>query len=121
MQSFFDIDLILQVSGLTPGRAATLPAMVMGLVSLIIGWWALARSSARVDRRRIATILSIVLALISIVLSAVHLGGATGEIGTGSGKLGAIVALVLAFTGLALSGIALTRIRRMAQANNAAR
>jgi hypothetical protein len=121
IQSLLQIDLLLQVRGITPGRAAALVPGVLGLLSVATGWWALARSTARIDRRRFATIVSLILALTGIILSAAHLTRATGDFGTGSGKLGAIVALVLGLAGLVLSGIALTRIRRMATGSNTAR
>jgi hypothetical protein len=47
-----------------------------------------------------------------MVLSGLHLATATGAIGTGSGKLGSIVALVVGLIGVALGGLAIARARR---------
>jgi hypothetical protein len=50
--------------------------------------------------------------LIGVVLSGLHLATATGAIGTGSGKLGAIVALVVGLIGMTLGGLAIARAPR---------
>jgi hypothetical protein len=107
MQNLLQGDLLLQISGITPGRAAAILPAVMGLVSVVIGWLALARSG------RLKAIAALVVGLIGIVLSGLHLARATGGIGTGSGRLGAIVALVLGLTGMVLGGLALVRSRRI--------
>ena len=52
------------------------------------------------------------LGLIGMVLSVVHLGTSTSGFGTGGGRAGAIVALVLALIGMSLGGLALARSRR---------
>ncbi len=110
MQSLLQPDL-LQVSGLTPGRAAAILPAALGLISVIIGWLALARSAGHIRKKRIRAIVALVLALIDIILSILHLARATGDIGTGSGKLGAIVALVFGLAGMATGGLALARMR----------
>lgn len=114
MQSLLQIDLFLQVSGITPGRAAALIPVVVGLIGLIIGWMALARSSGRIGSMRLKAIIALLMGLIGIILSSVHLARATGGIGTGSGRLGAIVALALGLIGMILGGLALARYRRIA-------
>jgi hypothetical protein len=53
-----------------------------------------------------------VVALISVVLGGLALSRSAGRIGTGSGRLGAIVALVLGLIGMVLGGLALSRSRR---------
>lgn len=112
MQNF-----ILQVSGLTSGRAATILPAIMGLISVIIGWRALARSAGRVGASRLMVILALVLGLIDMVLSGLHLTRITTGLGTGSGKLGAIVAFVLGVIGMVLGVLAWGRSRRMAVGN----
>ncbi len=82
---------------------------VVGLISLVIGGRALARSAGR--NGRTLAIVAVVLGLIGMVLSVVHLSGSTG-FGNGGGRAGAIVALVLAFAGTSLGGLALARARR---------
>lgn len=110
MQNLLQVDLFLQVNGITPGRAAALVPAVLGLVSVVLGGVALAR--AVVKPVRISGISALVLALVCVILSVLHLARATGAIGTGSGRLGAIVALVLGITGMVLGAWALARSRR---------
>jgi FtsH-binding integral membrane protein len=114
MQSLLQVGIFLQVRGITPGRAATILPAVLGLISVIIGCMALARSARRIESRRLKAIVALVAGLTGIVLSVLHLARATGGFGTGSGRLGAIVALVLALTGTVLGALALARSRRMA-------
>src|SRR5688572_21252725 len=92
------------VTGITAGRARSLVSVALGLISLIIGWRAVSTSSGRK-----LTIAAFVLGLVAIVLSAMHLATISGGFGTGGGKAGAIVALVLGFIGMALGGVALLR------------
>jgi len=100
--------------GMTSGRAQALVAAVVGLISLVIGGLALARSAGRIGtgNGRVGAIVALVLGLIGIVLSVVHLGNSTGGFGTGGGRTGAIVALVLGLIGMNLGGLALARSRR---------
>ncbi len=44
VQCLLQIDVLLQVSGITPGRAATILPAVLGVISLIVGWLTLSRS-----------------------------------------------------------------------------
>ena len=97
---------------LTAGRARSMVAVVVGLISLVIGGLALSRSAGRMGNGRTAAILALVLGLIGVVLSGVHLGSA-GGFGTGGGRAGAIVALVLALIGMSLGGLAVTRSHRL--------
>jgi hypothetical protein len=99
---------------LTAGRARALVAAVVGLISLIIGGLALARSAGRIGsgNGRAAGIVALILGLIGMVLSVVHLGTSTGGFGTGGGRAGAIVALVLGLLGMNLGWLALSRSRR---------
>jgi FtsH-binding integral membrane protein len=120
MQSLLQVDLFLQISGITPGRAAAIVPAVIGLIGMIIGRLALTRSARRISSGRLMGIVALVLGLIGIVLSGLHLARATGDIGTGSGRLGAIVALVLGLIGMVLGGLALARSRRIARRNRTA-
>ena len=113
MQSLFLLDMLLQVTGFTSGRAATILPAVLGLISAIVGWLTLSRSGGRSAYGRLVAIAALVLALIDIILSTMHLVRTT-SIGTGSGRLGAIVALVFGMVGLALSTLALVRFRKSA-------
>jgi hypothetical protein len=99
---------------ITSGRARALVAVAVGLISLVIGGLALARTAGRIGigNGRAKAIVALVLGLIGMVLSVVHLGTSTGGFGTGSGRAGAIVALVLGLIGMNLGGLALDRSRR---------
>ena len=95
---------------LTAGRARAMVAAAVGLISLVIGALALARSAGRIGKG--GAIVALVLGLIGVVLSVVHLGSSTGGFGTGGGRAGAIIALVLGLIGMNLGGLALARSRR---------
>lgn len=99
----------------TAGRTRAMMVAVVGLISLVMGGFALARSKrgTGTGSGRTAAIVALVLGLIGVILSVVHLGGSTG-FGTGGGRAGAIVALVLALIGVTLGGLALARSRRSA-------
>jgi hypothetical protein len=52
---------------------------------------------------------ALALGLLGIILSVIHLSTFTGGFGTGSGRAGAIVALVLSLIGTSLGGLTLSR------------
>lgn len=95
------------VTGLTSGRARSLVGGVVGLISLVMGWRAKGRSVTNPGAARSWSIASLILGLVAIVLSVIHLAGTSGGFGTGGGKAGAIVALVLGLAGMTLSGLTL--------------
>ncbi|WP_315816776.1 DUF6223 family protein [Paraflavitalea speifideaquila] len=103
------------VTGITAGRATSIVGGVIALISLILGWRAKASSSSSnlsgvgaKGNRRTQAIIALSLGGIAIILSVIHLSTSAGAVfGSGSGKAGAIVSLVLALTGAALSGLAL--------------
>lgn len=105
--------------GITNGRARALVGAVVGLISLVVGGLALARSAGRIGagNGRGGAIVALVLGLVGMVLSVVHLGSSTGGFGTGGGRAGAIVALVLGLIGMNLGGLALARSRRSRRAD----
>jgi hypothetical protein len=105
--------------GITNGRAKALVAALVGLISLVTGGLALARSAGRIGNGngRTVAIVALMLGLISLTLSVVHLGNSTGGFGTGGGRAGAIVALVLGLLGMNLGGLALARSRRSRNAD----
>ena len=100
------------VTGLTAGRAKSLVGLVVGLISLIIGWRAKARLAHDAGVGQSWVITALVLGLIAIVLSVVQLGATSGGFGTGGGKAGAIVALVVGLIGTILSGQVLRSKRK---------
>jgi hypothetical protein len=101
-------------TGLTPGRAEALRAVAMGLLSLVTGGLALARSAGLVGSGsgRAGGVIALVSGIVGMVLGVVHLGQSTGGFGTGGGRAGAIAALVLAMIGINLGGLVLWRSRR---------
>ena len=117
IQTFLQMDL-LQVTGLTPGRAAALLPGILGLISVILGSMALTRTAGTTGPGRLRATISLVLAMTAIVLSVIHLSRATGGYGTGSGWLGAIVAFVMGLIGAILGGLAIARSRRIAARRN---
>jgi hypothetical protein len=118
MQCLIEPAMLLQVSGITSGRAAALLPAVLALISVVAGWVILARSRRRVGYWRPGAIAALAMGVISMALSGMHLvRTSSSSIGTGSGRLGAIVALVLGLIGIALSGLALVRSRKNASDN----
>jgi hypothetical protein len=98
--------------GITTGRAEALVALVVGLISVIIGGLARSRGAGGIATLRAPAIVALVVGLLGVVLSALHLASATGGIGTGSGRLGAIVALAVGLIGTLLGALALARSGR---------
>jgi hypothetical protein len=113
IQSLLQPDILLQVYGFTPGRTAAILPAVLGLLSVIVARWALARSKDRIGYWRQGAIVSLMMGLISMTLSGMHLARtAESGIGTGSGRLGAIVAFVLGLIGIVLGSVAVVRSRK---------
>lgn len=84
------------VKGMTPGRLKSLVGVALGLAGVIIGWKA--RSG-----NRSSVFLGFTLAAAAIILSVIHLLNLSGGFGTGGGKAGALVALLLGIVGCAFS------------------
>ena len=104
------IGLLLQI--ITIGRLTSIVTGLIGLTSIIIGRQALIRSSRPVNSRPKA-ILALAMGLFSVVAGALHLILSNGSFGTGSGKLGAIVAMVIGLTGSCFGWLALNRSKRI--------
>lgn len=93
---------------ITSGRAQSLVAGAVALISVVAGGLALRSARTATGGGRGSAIAALVLGLIAIVLSIVHLANSTG-FGTGGGRAGAIVALVLGLIGTILGGLARSR------------
>lgn len=107
------------VKGITTGRASAIAVGVLALISVIIGWRAKLRSNSVTSNKRAGAVGAIMLALISIILCIVHLSTSAGAVfGSGSGKAGVIVALVLGVSGMVLGWLALARYRRNTERMN---
>jgi len=87
-------------------RTGATVAMVVALTGLITGSVALRRAS------RDAAVAALVLAAVGGLLAGLHLVTSPGAIGTGHGRAGAIVGLVLGAIGLVLARRALARSSR---------
>jgi hypothetical protein len=98
-----NVVFVVAAAGVTVGRAQSLAALAVGLISVIVG----GRSLARRDRGLAA----LVAGLFGMAWSAVRLANA-GPVGSGGGRLGAIVALAVALIGTILGGLAWARSRR---------
>ena len=109
--SLLQIGFLLQI---TPGRLFSIVAALLGIISVIIGRMALARSAGPTGSRRFRAIMALVVGLIGMFLSGLHLATTTGGFGTGKGRAGAIIALVIGLIGTALGWRALNRSRRIA-------
>ncbi|HMJ74460.1 MAG TPA: DUF6223 family protein [Iamia sp.] len=109
-------------AAMTADRLGASVAAVIGLLAVITGVMAMARSSRRsragAGARTIGGIdkstAAMVLGGIGTVLGGVFVATADGGPGTGNGIVGAILAMVLGLTGVVLGG--LTRARRGAPA-----
>jgi hypothetical protein len=104
------LNVILQVTGITTGRAATLLPSVLALSSMAIGWLSLRRRGWQITSRLIGAIIAVCIGLAGLGLSVIHLIRTEDSVlGNGSGRLGAIVAFVLALAGVTVSSIAMVR------------
>jgi hypothetical protein len=101
------------VTGLTTGRAKSLVGLVVGLISLILGWQRKPRSGGLgVRSGRSRSVIALVLGVIAVILSVIHLATTTGGFGTGGGKAGAILGLTLGLIGATRSGLHLSSKRK---------
>lgn len=92
------------VKGITPARAIGLAELLLGISSIVFAIRAKKRSSIA------GTKTALVLGLLAIVFSTVHFVSTTGAVfGSGSGKAGAILAMILSIVGIILSGSVLRR------------
>jgi hypothetical protein len=97
-----------------PGRIAAVAAALLGLIGLVIGGLALARSAGRIRTgpgRRGATAAQ-VLGLIGIALGGLVVVTADGGPGTGNGLVGGIVAALFGLIAMVIGGLARARSRR---------
>jgi hypothetical protein len=104
------------------GRLGAMTAAAAGLIGLVIGGRALARSRGRTGPdnavgatgARSGANMAMVLGLIGTVLGALFVATADGGFGTGNGLAGAIVAIVLGLIAIVLGVLARARRREVA-------
>jgi hypothetical protein len=101
---------------LTPERLGASAAVLLGLVGVVLGGMALARSAGRIGlgNGRRGAVLALVLAPIGLVVGGLTVATAKGGLGTGHGLGGGVVAMVVGLIGTVLGGLALARFRRIA-------
>jgi len=113
-QTFLQVDL-LQV--ITTGRLWSIVAALLGLTGLIIGAITLSRRVQNINSVERKGNIALVLASICILLSVLHLATTTGGFGTGKGRAGAIVAIVIGSIGIILNRLAVRRARGIGKRN----
>ncbi|MET7552161.1 DUF6223 family protein [Streptomyces sp. NPDC005479] len=99
------------------GRTGANLALGVGLLGLVIGWLALARSGGRTGTgsARTGGRSAIAVGAVGTVLAVLHLATSSGGPGTGNGLVGAVAAVPLGLGGVFLGRRALTRFRRAGQ------
>ncbi|WP_369253188.1 DUF6223 family protein [Geodermatophilus amargosae] len=97
------------------GRSVPTAAAVVGLVSVVVGGLALARSA------RTAALVALVAGPAGAVVGGLHAVNAAGGLGTGNGLAGAVVAVALGLAGTVLGASALVRSRRSGRPVGSAR
>lgn len=103
---------LIAAGGLGSGRLVPTVAALVGLIGVVLGGMALARSSGvGSGSGRLWAIAAGVAGLISALLGGLHAANSAGGFGTGNGLAGAIVAIVAGVISTILSGLALTRFR----------
>jgi hypothetical protein len=102
---------LLAAEGIGTGRLVPTAAAVLGLVGVVAGGLALARS-ARSAGSRPAAVTALLAGAGAAAVGALHAAASAGGLGTGNGLAGAVVAVVLGGAGLVLGGLALARTRR---------
>lgn len=112
MNQFIPSAILFAQGGIGIGSGRLLPtvAAVVGLIGVVIGGLALARSR-RAGNGRAGAVVAAVLGLISVVIGGLHAANSAGGFGTGNGLAGAIVAIVLGLVGIGLGGLTLARSR----------
>ncbi|PST81812.1 hypothetical protein C7T94_18260 [Pedobacter yulinensis] len=90
------------VTGLTAGRSKSIAAGLLAVVSVVGG------GMAKIRRRRTLAKIGLTTGLVAVLISLIHLSTSAGAaLGSGSGKAGAFIALVLGLIGSSLSGLVL--------------
>lgn len=97
---------LIAASSVSLGAGRLLPsvAAVVGLIGVVIGGLALARSR-RGGNSRAGAVVAAALGLISLAVGGLHAANSAGGFGTGNGLAGAIVAIALGLVSMALGGL----------------
>lgn len=99
------------VKGLTAGRTRSLVAGVLALTSIVTGVTATRKGKRTGRPAKSMGIICMLMAIAAIGLSVAHLSASAGaQLGSGSGKAGAVVALVFGLAGALFGALALRKI-----------
>jgi len=101
---------LLSAAYLTPGRLWSLIAALVGVIGVVAGGLALARSRSGDTRR--GAVVALAAGLLGMAGGAFVVAAAKGGPGTGYGIVGGFLALVVGLVAAALGGLALSRSRR---------
>lgn len=104
---------VLAAGGYELGTGRTVPtaAALAGLISVVAGGVARARSRRAGGSGPSTAIVALALGVLSVAVGGLHGANAAGGLGTGNGVAGAIFALVLGSIGVALGWLVLARAR----------
>lgn len=103
------------VYGMTPERTVASTAVVLALISAIIGGLSLTRAVRRIGNGGSnGAIVALVLGPIALIVGGLVVATADGGLGTGNGVAGGFVAMAVAVIGIALGGLARVRSGRIA-------
>lgn len=99
---------------MTSGRFWAMAAALLGLVGIVVGGLALARSAGRIGTGtgRRGSVVALAAGLVGMIIGGLVVGAAKGGPGTGYGIVGGYVALVVGLIAVVLGGLALARSRR---------
>jgi hypothetical protein len=101
------MDPLIEQLTIGSGRLVPTASAVIGLIGVIVGGLALARTG----KGRARAITAVIAGLISVIVGGLHAVNAAGGVGTGNGLAGAIAAIILGVIALVLGGVALRRRR----------
>jgi hypothetical protein len=107
--------MLIAAGGIGSGRLVPTVAAVVGLIGVVVGGVALARSfrGGRAGSGRLGTVVALVAGLFSSIVGGLHAANSAGGLGTGNGLAGAIVAIVVGLMSMLLGGLMLVRSRRL--------
>jgi hypothetical protein len=114
MNTFILSATLIAADGIGSGRLVPTVAAVVGLIGVVLGGLALARSRRAGNGKRGAYV-ALVTGLISVIVGGLHAANSAGGFGTGNGLAGAIVAIVLGLIAVVLGGLTLARLRQLAR------
>lgn len=100
------------VKGITPARARSLVGVVFGITSISMGLAARKRTASLKKKAQSWALTALTLGVAAIVLSVAHLISTSGGFGTGGGKAGAIIALLLGVVGTTIATLNMRRSKK---------